>query len=169
MSVKVGIVIGSDSDFDVMVKACDILKSFDVEFEMLVASAHRTPDVALDYAKNAEDKGLEVIIAGAGLAAHLPGVLAAKTILPVIGVPISSKNLKGVDALYSIVQMPKGIPVATVAIDGSQNAGILAVQILARSDENLKNKLRDYSIRLKEEVLIRNQKVQEKLAHLSLT
>ena len=140
---KVGIVMGSDSDLEVMQKAASILEQFGIEYEMTIISAHRMPDVFFDYAKTAEEKGFKVIIAGAGGAAHLPGMCAAIFPLPVIGVPIYTKTLNGVDSLYSIVQMPSGIPVATVAINGGQNAGILAAKILATSDEKLLNKLKD--------------------------
>ena len=138
---KVAIVMGSDSDLKVMAESAKILKSFGVEYEMIVASAHRTPYKALEYAQTAEEKGIEVIIAGAGAAAHLAGVLAAVTVLPVIGVPINATALAGVDALYAMVQMPSGIPVATVAINGAKNAGILAAQILAVKDGELRQKL----------------------------
>ena len=138
----VGIVMGSDSDLKIMQESVKILREFGVESELIVASAHRTPDKALTYAKTAEERGLEVIIAGAGAAAHLPGVLAAVTPLPVIGVPINATALQGLDALYAIVQMPSGIPVATVAINGAKNAGILAAQILAVKYPQIKEKLK---------------------------
>ena len=134
---QVGIVMGSDSDMPVMAKAADILEELGISYEMAIISAHREPDVFFEYAKNAEEKGFKVIIAGAGKAAHLPGMCAAIFPMPVIGVPMKTSDLGGVDSLYSIVQMPSGIPVATVAIGGGQNAGILAAKILATSDEEL--------------------------------
>ena len=145
---KVGIVMGSDSDLPVMSKACEILEKFGIDYDVTVISAHRMPDVFFEYAKNAENKGYKVMIAGAGGAAHLPGMLAAICPLPVIGVPIHTKTLSGVDSLYSIVQMPSGIPVATVAIDGAANAGLLAAKILAVSIEGLREKGKIRKIRL---------------------
>jgi 5-(carboxyamino)imidazole ribonucleotide mutase len=139
----VGIVMGSDSDWPLVKKACETLDKFGVAYETRVISAHRTPDVAIEYSKTAEERGLKVIIAAAGGAAHLGGVLAAATGLPVIGIPCKSSNLDGMDALLSTVQMPTGVPVATVAINGAGNAGLLAVQILALSDEDLANKLEE--------------------------
>ena len=147
---KVGIVMGSDSDMKVMSKAADMLEKFGVEYEMTIISAHREPDVFYDYAKSAEEKDFKVIIAGAGMAAHLPGMCAAIFPMPVIGIPMSGKNLEGVDALYSIVQMPPGIPVATVAIDGGANAAILAAKILATSDPELLERLKAYTKEMKE-------------------
>jgi 5-(carboxyamino)imidazole ribonucleotide mutase len=141
---RVAVVYGSKSDEAVMQGAIDILKEFGVEFESAVISAHRQPDETASFAKNAAGKGFKVIIAGAGLAAALPGVIASHTVLPVIGVPIAGGPLNGVDALYSIVQMPKGIPVATVGISNAKNAGLLAVQILAVSDSGLASKLMEY-------------------------
>ena len=138
---KVGIVMGSDSDLPIMSKAAEILDKFGIDYDMTVISAHRMPDIFFDYANSAEEKGYKVIIAGAGGAAHLPGMLAAIFQLPVIGVPIHTKSLGGVDSLYSIVQMPGGIPVATVAINGGANAALLAAQILAVSDGELAAKL----------------------------
>ena len=138
---KVGIVMGSDSDLPVMSKAAEILEQFGVDYEMTIISAHRMPDVFYDYASSAEEKGYKVIIAGAGMAAHLPGMCAAIFPMPVIGIPMHTKSLGGVDSLYSIVQMPSGIPVATVAVDGAVNAALLAIQILAVSDEELAAKL----------------------------
>lgn len=149
---KVGIVMGSDSDLKVMSKAADMLEKLDIDFEMTIISAHREPDVFFSWAKSAEDKGIKVIIAGAGMAAHLPGMCAALFPMPVVGVPMSGKNLAGQDALFSIVQMPPGIPVATVAIDGGMNAAILAAKILSVSDEELLEKLKAYSIEMKETV-----------------
>ena len=157
---KVGIVMGSDSDMPVMSKAAAILDKLGVEYEMKIISAHREPDVFFDYAKTAEEKGFKVIIAGAGMAAHLPGMCAAIFPMPVIGIPMHTTSLGGRDSLYSIVQMPSGIPVATVAINGGTNAGLLAAKILATSDEVLLQKLKDYSRKLKESV----QKKDEKLA-----
>lgn len=158
---QVGIVMGSDSDLPVMAKAADILEELGVSYEMTVISAHREPDVFFEYAKGAEAKGLKVIIAGAGKAAHLPGMCAAIFPLPVIGVPMKTSDLGGVDSLYSIVQMPSGIPVATVAINGGQNAGILAAKILAVSDPALLGRLKDYSRSLKESVQEKDKKLQE--------
>jgi 5-(carboxyamino)imidazole ribonucleotide mutase len=141
---QVGIVMGSDSDMETMEKAGTVLDRFDVKFEIEVMSAHRKPHRVTDYASGAAERGLRVIIAGAGLAAHLPGVIAAHTILPVIGVPLFQQGLAGADALYSCVQMPPGVPVATVAIGGAKNAAVLAVQILAVGNENLQSRLRAY-------------------------
>ena len=152
----VGIMLGSASDLEQVEPAKEILKDFGVPFELRVLSAHRTPDHALRYAAEAESKGLEVIIAAAGGAAHLPGVVAAKTLLPVIGIPIKSKALNGLDSLLSIVQMPAGIPVATVAIDGSANAALLAVTIMAGKHPELREKLRRYRKSLEEKVLRAN-------------
>ena len=159
---KVGIVMGSDSDLKVMSKAADMLEKFGIEYEMTIISAHRMPDKFFEYAKSAEEKDYKVIIAGAGMAAHLPGMCAAIFPMPVIGVPMSGKNLDGMDALYSIVQMPPGIPVATVAIDGGANAGILAAKMLAMSDSELLAKLKAYSEEMKETV----QKKADKLDQL---
>jgi 5-(carboxyamino)imidazole ribonucleotide mutase len=149
---KVGIVMGSDSDMPVMAKAADILEKFGISYEMKIISAHREPDVFFDYANTAEEKGFKVIIAGAGMAAHLPGMCAAIFPMPVIGIPMHTTSLGGRDSLYSIVQMPTGIPVATVAINGGANAGILAAKILATSDPELLLKLKDYSKTMKEDV-----------------
>lgn len=158
---KVGIVMGSDSDLKIMQDAVKVLREFGVESELVVASAHRTPYKALQYAESAEKRGLEVIIAGAGAAAHLGGVLAAVTTLPVIGVPINATALQGVDALYAMVQMPSGIPVATVAINGAKNAGILAAQILAGQDPALRQKLKEYKAKMAAQVEEKNKRVQE--------
>lgn len=158
---QVGIVMGSDSDLPVMAKAADILEELGVSYEMTIISAHREPDVFYEYAKGAEAKGLKVIIAGAGKAAHLPGMCAAIFPLPVIGVPMKTSDLGGVDSLYSIVQMPSGIPVATVAINGGQNAGILAAKILAVSDSALLERLKRYSESLKESVQEKDAKLKE--------
>ena len=156
---KVGILMGSDSDLEIMSKAAQMLESFGIEYEMTVISAHRMPDIFFDYAKSAEGKGYKVIIAGAGGAAHLPGMAAAIFPLPVIGVPIETKALGGVDSLYSIVQMPSGIPVATVAINGAANAGLLAAKILATSDSELLEKLKQYSEELKQGVVKKAEKL----------
>jgi 5-(carboxyamino)imidazole ribonucleotide mutase len=158
---KVGIVMGSDSDFPIMKKAAEMLEKFGIDYEMTVISAHRMPDVFFDYAAGAEEKGFKVIIAGAGGAAHLPGMCAAIFPLPVIGVPIKSAALSGMDSLYSIVQMPSGIPVATVAIDGGANAGILAAKILATSDKELLKKLEAYKEELKSSVMVKKAKMEE--------
>lgn len=158
---KVGIVMGSDSDMKVMSKAADMLEKLGVDYEMTIISAHREPDVFYEYAKSAEEKGLKVIIAGAGMAAHLPGMCAAIFPMPVIGIPMSSKNLDGVDALYSIVQMPPGIPVATVAIDGGMNAAVLAAKILAVSDPEILEKLKDYSAEMRSGVQAKADKLHE--------
>jgi len=155
----VGIVMGSDSDLSIMQEAAKILKSFEVGYELVVASAHRTPYRALGYAEKAEENGLEVIIAGAGAAAHLPGVLAAVTPLPIIGVPINATPLQGLDSLYAIVQMPSGIPVATVAVNGAKNAGLLAVQILAVKYPELREKFKEYKQKLALEVEAKAEKV----------
>jgi 5-(carboxyamino)imidazole ribonucleotide mutase len=153
----VGIIMGSDSDYPTMKAAADVLQDFGVAFEIKVVSAHRTPDDMADYAKTALERGLKVISAGAGGAAHLPGMTASHTIIPVIGVPVQSKALSGVDSLYSIVQMPPGVPVASVAINGAKNAGLLAVQILALSDNDLKIKLENYKIRIADESRAKNR------------
>ena len=158
---KVGIVMGSDSDLKVMSKAADMLEKLGIEYEMTIISAHREPDVFFEYAKSAEEKGFKVIIAGAGMAAHLPGMCAAIFPMPVIGVPMSGKNLDGQDALYSIVQMPPGIPVATVAIDGGMNAEILAARILAVSDAALLERLKVYTEEMKNTVQAKDAKLQE--------
>lgn len=158
---KVGIIMGSDSDLAIMSKAAEVLDQLQVEYEMTVISAHRMPDVFFDYANSAEERGLQVIIAGAGGAAHLPGMSAAIFPLPVIGVPIMTKGLGGVDSLYSIVQMPGGIPVATVAINGALNAGLLAAKILATSDAALKERLKVYAKGLKDSVSAKAEKLQE--------
>ncbi|WP_066715561.1 5-(carboxyamino)imidazole ribonucleotide mutase [Clostridium sp. Marseille-P299] len=158
---KVGIVMGSDSDLPVMSKAAEILEKFGIEYDITVISAHRMPDIFFEYAKGAEEKGYKVIIAGAGGAAHLPGMAAAIFPMPVIGVPIHSKALSGVDSLYSIVQMPSGIPVATVAIDGAANAGILAAKILATSDDSILEKLKAYKEELKEGVVAKKEKLEK--------
>ena len=158
---KVGIVMGSDSDMPVMAKAADILDKLGIDYEMTIISAHREPDVFFEYAKSAEAKGFKVIIAGAGMAAHLPGMCAAIFPMPVIGIPMHTTSLGGRDSLSSIVQMPSGIPVATVAINGGANAGLLAAKILATSDEALLAKLKEYSKELKEQVQAKDARLQE--------
>ncbi len=158
---QVGIVMGSDSDMPVMSKAADILEQLGVSYDMRIISAHREPDEFFEYAKSAEEKGYKVIIAGAGMAAHLPGMCAAIFPMPVIGIPMHTTSLGGRDSLYSIVQMPSGIPVATVAINGGANAGLLAAKILATSDPELLNKLKDYSKSLKYAVVEKDKKLQE--------
>ena len=158
---KVGIVMGSDSDMPVMSKAAAILDKLGVEYEMKIISAHREPDVFFEYAKTAEEKGFKVIIAGAGMAAHLPGMCAAIFPMPVIGIPMHTTSLGGRDSLYSIVQMPSGIPVATVAINGGANAGLLAAKILATSDPELLDRLKAYSQELKEQVEAKDARLQE--------
>ena len=157
---KVGIVMGSDSDMPVMSKAADILEQLGISYEMHIISAHREPDEFFAYAKSAESRGYKVIIAGAGMAAHLPGMCAAIFPLPVIGIPMHTSSLGGRDSLYSIVQMPTGIPVATVAINGGANAGILAAKILATSDPELLGKLKEYTESLKENVIEKDEKLQ---------
>lgn len=142
--MKIGVIMGSKSDLPTMNECVNILKNFGVEYEIKIVSAHRTPNLMFDYAKEAKKRGLEVIVAGAGGAAHLPGMVASLTDLPVIGVPIESKTLKGIDSLLSIVQMPGGVPVATVAIGGAKNAALLAVKILALKDEKLAEKIVEY-------------------------
>lgn len=156
---KVGIVMGSDSDMPIMAKAAEILDQFGIDYEMTIISAHREPDIFFEWAKAAEAKGIKVIIAGAGKAAHLPGMCAALFPMPVIGIPMKTSDLGGVDSLYSIVQMPSGVPVATVAINGGANAGILAARILATSDEELLGKLKDYVEGLKNDVVKKAEKL----------
>lgn len=147
----VGIIMGSDSDLSTMQQAGDICKEFGISYEIKVVSAHRTPLDMADYGQNAHIRGIKVIIAGAGGAAHLPGMIAAHCPLPVIGVPVQSKALSGIDSLYSIVQMPPGVPVATVAIGGGKNAGLLAMEILSLSDENLQKKVIEYKEKIAQE------------------
>lgn len=158
---KVGIVMGSDSDMPIMAQAADMLEELGIDFEMTIISAHREPDIFYEYAKSAEAKGIKVIIAGAGKAAHLPGMCAAIFPMPVIGIPMKTSDLGGVDSLYSIVQMPSGIPVATVAIGGGKNAGILAAKILATSDAALLDRLKAYSEKMKNEVLGKAEKLDQ--------
>jgi len=158
----VGIIMGSDSDLEVMSQAAEILERFSVPFEVTIVSAHRTPQRLVDYCQGADQRGLRVMIAGAGGAAHLPGMAAALSPLPVIGVPIRSKNsIEGVDSLFSIVQMPPGVPVATVAINGALNGGILAAQILASSDSVLLEKIKKYKLGLAEDVLKKVTKLED--------
>jgi len=156
---KVGIVMGSDSDLSVMSKAAEVLDQLQIEYEIKIISAHREPDVFFEYAKSAEEKGFKVIIAGAGMAAHLPGMCAAIFPMPVIGVPMHTSSLGGRDSLYSIVQMPSGIPVATVAINGGANAGLLAAKILAVSNNELLDRLKEYSETLKDQVVAKDTKL----------
>ena len=155
MNPKVGVIMGSSSDWETMKHACDILEELQIPYEKQVVSAHRTPDLMFEYAETARNRGIHIIIAGAGGAAHLPGMVAAKTTLPVIGVPVQSKALNGLDSLLSIVQMPGGVPVATVAIGkaGATNAGLLAAQILSITDEELATKLEARREAIKEQVL----------------
>ena len=166
MEPKVAIVMGSDSDYPVLEKCIKILKEFNVEVDVTVCSAHRTPDRAAEYARSAEEKGFNVIIAAAGKAAHLPGVLAAYTVLPVIGLPIQSSTLDGLDSLLSIVQMPSGIPVATVAINGSENAALLAIQIIGVKYPEMRLKMNQYKENMKVSVDEKDRKIKEKLRTL---
>lgn len=159
---KVGIIMGSDSDLPIIEKAIDILKDFSIPFEVHIYSAHRTPEKAIEFSKNAEKNGFGVIIAAAGMAAHLAGVIAANTILPVIGIPCKSQNLEGIDALLSTVQMPSGIPVATVAINGVVNAALLSIEILAVNDKELSKKLKEKRIKDSEAVLKKDIAINEK-------
>ncbi|MFZ4667309.1 MAG: 5-(carboxyamino)imidazole ribonucleotide mutase [Prochlorotrichaceae cyanobacterium] len=156
---QVGIIMGSDSDLPTLQGSVNICKAFLIHYEVAIVSAHRTPDRMVDYAKTAHERGLKVIIAGAGGAAHLPGMVAALTPLPVIGVPVMSRHLQGLDSLYSIVQMPTGIPVATVAIGNAQNAGLLAVQILASHDPDLLIQVQQYRERLRIQVMDKQEKL----------
>ena len=160
MKPKVSIIMGSTSDLDVMAKAAKLLEEFEIPFEMNALSAHRTPEAVEIFAKGAKDKGIKVIIAGAGMAAHLPGVIAAMTPLPVIGVPINA-SLAGFDSILAILQMPPGIPVATVAVNGAMNAAILAVQMMATGDEALMAKLLAYKENLKQKIVKANQELSE--------
>lgn len=159
---KVGIIMGSDSDLPIMQQAIDILKNFEIETEVDIVSAHRTPEKLFDYASNAHLKGISVIIAGAGGAAHLPGMVAAMSPLPVIGVPVKSRNsIDGWDSVLSILQMPGGVPVATVALDGALNAGILAAQILGSSNSELLTKIVEYKKSLKAKVILASEKIKK--------
>ncbi len=158
----VGIIMGSRSDLQVMQQAADVLNEFNITYELSIVSAHRTPELMVDFAKTAHDKGLKVIIAGAGGAAHLPGMVASITSLPVIGVPVKSSNsIDGWDSILSILQMPNGVPVATVALNAAQNAGILAVQILAANDEDIYRQLMAYKESLKAKVIQSNEDIQK--------
>ena len=165
---KVGIVMGSDSDLPVLEKAIETLKEFSVPFEVHVYSAHRTPEKAVEFSKNAEDKNFGVIIAAAGMAAHLAGIIAANTTIPVIGIPCKSQNLEGLDALLSTVQMPSGIPVATVAINGGVNAALLSIEILAINDKELSKKLKEKRNSDKEAVLKKDALISEKFLNKNL-
>lgn len=158
---KVGIVMGSDSDLAVMSKAAETLEDFGVEYEITIISAHREPDELIEWTRTASDRDVKVIIAGAGMAAALPGMCAALFDLPVIGVPLSGKKLDGMDAVFSIMQMPPGVPVATVAIDGAKNAAILAAKILAVSDSNLLSKLKNYKEEMRSQVIAKDAKLKE--------
>ena len=162
-SPRVGVIMGSDSDWPVMVDAAEALAEFDVRFEVGVVSAHRTPGRMLEYAQSAADRGIEVIIAGAGGAAHLPGMVAAATALPVIGVPVPLARLDGLDSLLSIVQMPAGVPVATVSIGGARNAGLLAVRILGSSDPALRARMETFQADLERLVLDKDRALQRRL------
>ena len=153
--------MGSASDWEVMAAAAETLEAFGIPYEKRVVSAHRTPDLLVEYAKTARGRGIEVIIAGAGGAAHLPGMVASMTPLPVVGVPVKSRALNGLDSLLSIVQMPAGVPVATVAINGADNAAILAIQILALSDDSLAKKLVAFKAQMAEDVSKKDRKIQE--------
>jgi len=157
----VGIIMGSDSDLPVVRETAEILEKFGIPFEITILSAHRTPERAFQYAKEAEKRGIEVIIAAAGGAAHLPGVIAALTPLPVIGIPIKTSSLNGLDSLLSIVQMPSGIPVATVAINGAKNAGILAIEILGVKYPELREKMKEYKEKMKEEVENKDKRIRK--------
>jgi 5-(carboxyamino)imidazole ribonucleotide mutase len=159
-SPLVGIIMGSDSDLPIMQDAADLLEQFGIPYELTIVSAHRTPDRMYEYAKDAEDKGIKVIIAGAGGSAHLPGMVASLTPLPVIGVPIKTKTMNGLDSLLSIVQMPSGIPVATVAINGAKNAGLLAARIIGTSHKDTMTKIVDYQNKIKNEVMNKIEKLE---------
>ncbi|MCW8811291.1 MAG: 5-(carboxyamino)imidazole ribonucleotide mutase [Ignavibacteriaceae bacterium] len=157
--IEVGIIMGSDSDLPIMEDAVKVLQEFGIGYEVKVLSAHRTPDQHSEYSKSAVDRGLKIIIAAAGGAAHLPGVTAAHTTLPVIGVPIKGKSLEGMDSLLSIVQMPPGVPVATVSINGAKNAALLAVSIIAIGNSEIKNKLVQYKKKMEKDSLAKNEKI----------
>ena len=157
--IQVGIIMGSDSDLYIMKEASDILNEFGITNEMKIISAHRSPHLLAEYASNAHERGMKVFIAGAGAAAHLPGVTAAFTPLPVIGVPIKSKSLEGMDSLLSIVQMPSGVPVATVAINGAKNAGILAVQIISTGNADLQKRIIEFKKKLSDDSIRKNDKI----------
>lgn len=166
--IQVGIIMGSDSDLPVMQEAAKVLDELNVEYEITIVSAHRTPDRMYAYARQARDKGLKLIIAGAGGAAHLPGMVAALTPVPVIGVPIKTKTLSGIDSLYSIVQMPPGIPVATVAINGAKNAGILAAEILGSFNPIIFEKVNEYKKSMEKTVVEKAEKLENKGYHIYL-
>lgn len=159
--MSVGIIMGSDSDLPVMQESAKILEEFGVPYEITVVSAHRTPDALFAYAKKAQSRGLQIIIAGAGGSAHLPGMIASMTVLPVIGVPIKTKSMEGLDSLLSIAQMPPGVPVATVAVNGAKNAGLLAIQILSLGDKKLAVKITDYKNNMEKEVKGKAKKLLE--------
>lgn len=159
--VQVGIIMGSDSDLPVMSAAAQICEEFEIEYEIDIVSAHRTPQKLVEYSKSAESRGLKVIIAGAGGAAHLPGMVASETVLPVIGVPVRSSSLDGMDSLLSIVQMPGGVPVATVAINGAKNAGILAAQIIGADNSSIRKKIAAYKNNMKKEVEAKSEKLKK--------
>ncbi len=161
MNALIGIIMGSDSDLPVMQEAAKVLDELGVSYELTIVSAHRTPERLFDYSGNARKRGLRVIIAGAGGAAHLPGMVASMTELPVVGVPVLSKTMSGIDSLYSIVQMPPGVPVATVAINGAKNAGILAAQIIGCADEALADRVAAYKEAMKNEVLEKAEKLEK--------
>ena len=158
---KVGIVMGSDSDLKVMSKAAEMLEELGIEYELTIISAHREPDERIEWPRGAEERDVKVIIAGAGMAAALPGLCAALFALPVIGVPLSGKNLDGMDAVFSIMQMPPGVPVATVAIDGAKNAAILAAKILAAGDETILDKIKKYTADMKAQVVAKDAKLKQ--------
>lgn len=151
--IKIGVIMGSKSDYEVMKDACDLLDFFDISYEKRIVSAHRTPDLLVEYAKSAYSRGLKVIIAGAGGAAHLPGMVAANTVVPVVGVPVKSKSLNGLDSLLSIVQMPAGVPVGTMAINGAKNAALYALSILAVFDKEVAKKLEEFREKQTKDVL----------------
>ena len=161
--MKIGILMGSDSDVPVMKKAAEMLKEFHADFEMVIASAHRTPDAVVEFVHRLEAEGAAAFIAGAGAAAHLPGVVASLTALPVIGVPLNATSLKGMDALLAIVQMPSGMPVATVAIDGAKNAALLAIQICATAEPELRERYQEYRAREAARVMAKNEALQATL------
>lgn len=166
MTKKVAIIMGSDSDWGVVKAAAVQLKAWDIPFEAHVLSAHRTPEAAADFAKNAEEKGFAVIIAAAGMAAHLAGAMAANTTLPVIGIPVKGGAMDGMDALLATVQMPSGLPVATVALNGAKNAAVLAAQILAVSDERISGLLKDARTAMKNEIAAKDEKLAQEIAAL---
>jgi len=159
--MKVGVIMGSDSDLTVMQEAVLVLEAFEVPHEVQIVSAHRTPDLLFEYSRSAVERGLALIIAGAGGAAHLPGMVASLTPLPVIGVPVATRHLGGQDSLYSIVQMPGGVPVATVAINGGKNAGLLAVRILGAQDPVLRARMVDYQTQMRDQVLSKQQQLDQ--------